>query len=100
MEFRTIFDSKRDFLPLLLLGDEQEDMILRYLDRGTLTALYDGGLLRAVCVVTGEGHGDFDIKNLAVAPESQRRGYGRAMVEHGSAGVRGRVFLWAPGTVP
>ena len=76
MEFRTISDNKRDFLPLLLLGDEQEDMINRYLDRGTLWALYDGGL-RALCVVTEEEGGDFEIKNLAVAPESQRRGYGR-----------------------
>ena len=98
MEFRTIFDSKRDFLPLLLLGDEQEDMILRYLDRGTLTALYDGGLLRAVCVVTEEGGGDFEIKNLAVAPESQRRGYGRAMVEHIAESCRNRGTRLLAGT--
>lgn len=98
MEFRTIFDSKRDFLPLLLLGDEQEDMILRYLDRGTLTALYDGGLLRAVCVVTEEGGGDFEIKNLAVAPESQRRGYGRAMVEHTVRQCRGQGTRLLVGT--
>ena len=51
MDIRRIESGKRDFLPLLLLGDEQEDMIDRYLDRGTLLALYDGGL-RAVCVVT------------------------------------------------
>ena len=89
MEFRTISDSKRAFLPLLLLGDEQEAMINRYLDRGTLWALYDGGL-RAVCVVTEEGAGDFEIKNLAVAPESQRQGYGRAMVEHVVRQYRGR----------
>ncbi len=82
MEFQTISDNKRAFLPLLLLGDEQEDMIARYLDRGTLYALYDGGRLRAVCAVTEEGAGTFEIKNLAVATESQRRGYGRAMVEH------------------
>lgn len=89
MEFQTISDNKRDFLPLLLLGDEQEDMIGRYLDRGTLWVLHDGGL-RAVCVVTEEGDGDFEIKNLAVAPESQRRGYGRAMVEHVARQCRGR----------
>lgn len=89
MEFRTISDSKRAFLPLLLLGDEQEAMINRYLDRGTLWALYDGGL-RAVCVVAEEGAGDFEIKNLAVAPESQRQGYGRAMVEHVVRQCRGR----------
>ena len=89
MEFRTISDSKRAFLPLLLLGDEQEAMINRYLDRGTLWALYDGGL-RAVCVVAEEGAGDLEIKNHAVAPESQRQGYGRAMVEHVVRQCRGR----------
>ena len=31
MEFRRIEAEKRNFLPLLLLGDEQEDMIDRYL---------------------------------------------------------------------
>lgn len=97
MEFRTISDNKRDFLPLLLLGDEQEDMINRYLDRGTLWALYDGGL-RALCVVTEEEDGDFEIKNLAVAPESQRRGYGRAMVEHVARQCRGRGARLLAGT--
>ena len=76
MDIRRIESGKRDFLPLLLLGDEQEDMIDRYLDRGTLLALYDGGL-RAVCVVTKEAPGVFEIKNLAVEPAFQRQGYGR-----------------------
>lgn len=98
MEFQTISDSKRAFLPLLLLGDEQEDMINRYLDRGTLYALYDGGRLRAVCVVTEEGPGTFEIKNLAVAAESQRRGYGRAMVEHVVRRCRGRGNRLMAGT--
>ena len=102
MEFQTIFDMeyKRAFLPLLLLGDEQEDMIFRYLDRGTLTILYDGGELRAVCVVTEEKPGTFELKNLAVAPESQRRGYGRAMVEHTVRQCRGRRLLVGTGDSP
>ena len=44
MDIRRIESGKRDFLPLLLLGDEQEDMIDRYLDRGTLLALSAPGL--------------------------------------------------------
>jgi len=100
MEFQTISDSKRRFLPLLLLGDEQEDMIERYLDRWTLWTLVDGGVLQAVCVVTEEGGGDFEIKNLAVAPESQRRGYGRAMVEHVARQCRGRRLLAGTGDSP
>ena len=79
VKIQKITEKKRDFLPLLLLGDEQEDMIERYLDRGTLLALYDDGL-RAVCVVTDEGDGTFEVKNLAVQPESQRQGYGRTML--------------------
>ena len=38
MEIRHIFDEKHTFLPLLLLGDEQEDMIARYLGRSDLFA--------------------------------------------------------------
>ena len=73
MDIRRIESGKRDFLPLLLLGDEQEDMIDRYLDRGTLLALYDGV---------------FEIKNLAVEPAFQRQGYGRAMVRHVAGACR------------
>lgn len=102
MEFRRIEAEKRNFLPLLLLGDEQEDMIDRYLDRGVLTALYDGGL-RAVCVVTEEGPGVFEIKNLAVEPAFHRRGYGRAMVERAVRDCRaagGRRLLVGTGDSP
>ena len=102
MEFRRIEAEKRNFLPLLLRGDEQEDMIDRYLDRGVLTALYDGGL-RAVCVVTEEAPGVFEIKNLAVEPAFHRRGYGRAMVEQVARDCRaagGRQLLVGTGDSP
>ncbi|EOS64849.1 GNAT family N-acetyltransferase [Oscillibacter sp. 1-3] len=98
MEIRQIPENKRYFLPLLLLGDEQEDMIWRYLDRGTLLALYDGGRLRTVAVVTDEGGGVFELKNLATEPDSQRRGYGRAMVEHIIESCRGRGTRLLAGT--
>ena len=102
MEIRQIPENKRDFLPLLLLGDEQQDMIERYLDRGTLLALYDGGTLRTVAVVTDEGRGVFELKNLATEPRSRGRGYGRAMVEHviGLCRGRGRQLLVGTGDSP
>lgn len=98
MEIRQISHDKRSFLPLLLLGDEQEDMILRYLDRGTLLALYDGGTLRTAAVFTDEGGGVFELKNLSTDPDSQRRGYGRAMVEHIAGRCRGRGTRLLVGT--
>ena len=32
MELRQIFTGKMDFMDLLLLGDEQEDMVMKYLE--------------------------------------------------------------------
>ena len=81
MKLYTVAEDKKRYLDLLLLGDEQEDMIDRYLDRGTLHILEDDGV-KAVCVVTDEGDGVLEIKNLAVDPAHHRKGYGRAMLDH------------------
>lgn len=40
MEIIEIKENKKQFLPLLLLADEQESMIDRYIDRGTIN-MYD-----------------------------------------------------------
>lgn len=80
MEIKEIRENKKRFLPLLLLADEQEDMIDRYLDRGRMYVLEDGGV-KCECVVTDEGEGVLEIKNLATEPASQGQGYGRALVE-------------------
>ena len=57
MKVEQVFSDRKRFLDLLLLADEQEDMIDRYLERGDMFALYDEDKLRAVCVVTNEGEG-------------------------------------------
>lgn len=75
-------ENKRDFLPLLLLADEQEDMIDRYLDRGTMLALEDEGIVKGECVVTDEGNGLLEIQNLAVAQDYQGKGYGKQLIEY------------------
>ena len=36
MRIREITQNKKQYLPLLLLADEQETMIDRYLDRGSM----------------------------------------------------------------
>lgn len=90
-------DRKRE-LPLLLLGDEQEKMIDRYLERGDMFALRAGGRTLAVIVVTDEGEGTLEIKNLAVLPEVQGRGYGRAMIEFVAVHYRERFDTLLVGT--
>lgn len=81
IEVKIIESNKKEFLDLLLLADEQEDMIDRYLDRGMLFALYDNDL-KSICVVTDEGKGIFEIQSLATYPQFQEKGYGRYLINY------------------
>ena len=72
-------ETKQQYMDLLLLADEAEDMIRKYLFRGELFALYDGDLI-SICVVTDEGNGIFELKNIATRPQYQRMGYGKSLI--------------------
>ena len=99
MEIIEIYgEEKRRYMPLLLLADESEEMLGRYLGRGRMFVLLSGGGAAAECVVTDEGGGVLEIKNLAVAPEAQGRGYGRAMLEFVSRRFAGRFHTLLAGT--
>lgn len=74
-------ENKKQYIDLLLLADEQESMIDRYLERGELFVLDDNGV-KAVCVVTDEGGSVCELKNIAVTPEFQRKGYGKKLINH------------------
>ena len=77
---KEIKEHKEDYMSLLLIGDEQEDMIDRYLNRGTMYVLYDDGV-KCECVVTDEGKGVLEIKNIATDPQFHGKGYGKALIE-------------------
>ncbi len=97
MRIVEVQEKKKEYLPLLLLADEQEDMIDRYLDRGRMYLLLDGGV-KAECVVTDEGDGVLEIKNLAVWPEEQRKGYGKALIDCIARKYAGRCSVLQVGT--
>lgn len=80
MEIKKVTSNKKQFLELLLLADEQENMIDRYLERGEMFALYEDDL-KAICVVTAEGKGIYEIKNIATVPAFQRKGYGKKLID-------------------
>mgnify|MGYP000665084046 FL=1 len=65
MKIREVDKNKKQFISLLLLADEQENMIDHYLEKGTMYVLEDGNV-KAECVVTDEGNGILEIKNIAV----------------------------------
>ena len=70
MKIREVNENKKQFISLLLLADEQESMVDRYLEKGSMYVLEDGNV-KAECVVTDEGNEILEIKNIAVDPENQ-----------------------------
>lgn len=80
MEIREIKEGKKIYIELLLLADEEVKMIDKYLDRGQMFVLDDEGI-KAECVVTHEGDNVIEIKNIAVYPKYQKKGYGRKLIE-------------------
>ena len=80
MKIREVNENKKQFISLLLLADEQESMVDRYLEKGTMYVLEDNDV-KAECVVTDEGNGILEIKNIAVDPKYHRIGYGKALIE-------------------
>ena len=97
MKIQKVIDHKKAYLDLLLLADEQEDMVDRYLERGTMYVLEDDGV-KAECVVTDEGNGILELKNIAVEPAFQGKGYGKALVEFLSRTYAGQYVTMQVGT--
>ena len=79
MKIEKIIENKKQFLDLLLLADEQEDMIDRYLTSGDLFALYDDDL-KSVCVVVPKDCQTCELKNIATYEKYQSKGYGKALM--------------------
>ena len=80
MRIVEVKENKKQYLTLLLLADEQEDMIDRYLDKGRMYVLDDGGV-KCECVITDEGNGILEIKNIATVSQHQNKGYARTLIE-------------------
>ena len=62
------------------MEEEKVYMIDRYLDHVTMYVLDDNGV-KCECVITDEGNGVLEIKNIATVPEYQGKGYAKAMIE-------------------
>ncbi len=82
MNIKKITSNKSKYMDLLLLADESEDMIHRYLERGDLFALYDQNILRSICVVTKEETYNYELKNIATYDQYQSKGYGKKLIEY------------------
>ena len=80
MRIIEVKEDKKQYLDLLLLADEQENMIDRYLDKGKMYVLDDNGI-KCECIVTDEGNDVLEIKNIATVPDYQGKGYAKSLID-------------------
>lgn len=79
-----IYDNKKQHLDLLLIGDEQENMIDRYLNRGEMFIMHNLNTSEPICVavIIEQDSNTCELKNIAVNPTYQRNGYGKQMLNY------------------
>lgn len=86
MELRQLKENeKRKYMDLLLLADDQEDMIERYLSEGEMYLLTDEGRALAEAVIKDKGltrdGRAFEIMNFATTPIYQNQGHGAYLMK-------------------
>jgi GNAT superfamily N-acetyltransferase len=72
-------DKKRVHLDLLHLCEENDAILDGYLDRGEMFVVDDPDT-KGECIVTKEGDGLYEIKNISVEKASRNKGYGTALI--------------------
>lgn len=99
MEIKEIsMMDRRNFLDLLLLGDEQMSMVERYIDSGKMFVLYEKEIPVSSAIVIERGERVFEIKNIATYPEYQNRGYGTALLSYITEYYKGDADILLVGT--
>ncbi|MCM1049254.1 MAG: GNAT family N-acetyltransferase [Clostridiales bacterium] len=97
MEIKEVKANKKQFLSLLLLADEQENMIDRYINKGTMYVLNDVDTV-SECIVTDEKNGILEIKNIATKPDCQGKGYGKTLIDFIAMKYKGQYLILQVGT--
>ena len=101
MRIEKITDNKKQYLDLLLLADEQENMIDKYLTIGDMFALYDDDL-KTVCVVVAIDEKTCELKNIATYKKYQGNGYAKTLIKFVSDFYKNnyKTMLVGTGDVP
>lgn len=92
--------GKERFMPILLIGDESEKMIHRYLEQSNLYVGIIGDSTVAVCATMAVDDSTVEVKNLAVKAECRNRGIGRNMLQHVESLNPGKTIILGTGETP
>ncbi|MDL2220602.1 GNAT family N-acetyltransferase [Eubacteriales bacterium OttesenSCG-928-N14] len=82
MKIEIIKQNKESYLPLLLIADPEEAMIMRYLPQGTLYVLQADNRPIGVAVTVDVGGGNCELKNIGIDETLHGRGYGGILLRH------------------
>lgn len=72
--------NRETFLPQLLLADESEVAVRKYLDTGTLYKINCGEMLVGVALVVPQTDTTIELKNIAIVPKYQGKGIGKEIL--------------------
>lgn len=72
--------NREAFLPQLLLADESEVAVRKYLDKGTLYKINCGELLVGVALVIPQSDTTIELKNIAIETKYQGKGIGKEIL--------------------
>ena len=90
-------NERKLYRELLLMADEQEDMLEKYIDKGEMYVLDDDGI-KGECLVMDAGDRILEIRNIAVLPDHRGKGYGRTLIEFIAETYRDRYDILQAGT--
>lgn len=81
MKILEITNNKRKYLDLLLIGDEDENMIYKYLEQSTLFVLSDNDTVKSAAAVVIIDSDTIEIKNLATYPQFRNKGHATSLLD-------------------
>lgn len=98
IQILEVTQNKKQYLDLLLLADEQESMIDKYLEDGTLYIMKKSEDVIGVCVVLQVSETEIEVKNLAISEIMQGKGYGKKFLSFIEKQYRGQAEWLILGT--
>ena len=81
MKIYEVTSNKSDYMDILLIGDEDESMVSKYIEQSEIFILYDNDMLISICAVEKINSETVEIKNIATYPEYQNKGYASKLLD-------------------
>ncbi|WP_128894087.1 GNAT family N-acetyltransferase [Longirhabdus pacifica] len=89
MEFKNIkTEDRQNFMDLLLIADPDKNVVLEYIDEGTLIAMMDEERCIGVCHYKNTAEKEVEIMNIGVIEAVRGKGYGKQLLQYTIAHIK------------